>query len=130
MRACVYDKGQERLMRNGDGFAANPRIKVNAADAAYTVTVTDIAGGILQATSLSAGRTFTTPTAAAIIAAFPEMDIGDCMVFKVSAVAAFAITWAAGTDVTLAGRATTPASTSTDIVIEKTAATTVKWTVL
>lgn len=130
VRACIQEKGLERLMRNGDGILGNPRITSYGTDAAKTVTVTEIAGGVLQVTGLTAGRNLTTPTAADIIAAFPEMDIGDCMIFKVSITTAFAGTWVAGAGVTLAGRATTPANTMTDIIIEKTSSTAVKWTVL
>jgi hypothetical protein len=129
-RGMVLDGQLARGMRAGDGFTDNPNLVISAADAAYTVTVADIANGIFVATSLSAGRVFTTPTAALILAAFSELDVGDNIHFKVSSIAAFAITWAAGTGVTLVGRATTPASSSTDIYITKTAATTVKWTVL
>lgn len=129
-RGIVQDGGLSRAMRAGDGFTDNPNLVTYATDAAYTVTVADIANGVLVATSLGAGRNFTTPTAALIIAAFPQMDVGDSIHFKVSAIAAYAITWLAGTDVTLAGRATTPASSSTDIYITKTSSTTVTWTVL
>lgn len=129
-RGMIMDGGLARAMRAGDGSTFNPKIVTYATDAAYTVTVADIACGILVATSLSAGRIFTTPTEALILAAFPEMDVGDSIHFKVSAIAAFAITWAAGTGVTLAGRATTPASTMTEILITLTASGAITWTVL
>lgn len=115
---------------SGTGIFSNARISTRTEDAAYTLTVDDMAGGVVQFTSLTAGRTVTTPTAADILAAATDMDVGDAFQIIVSAVAAFAITWAAGTGVTLAGRATTPASSSTNIFVRKTSATTVIWTVL
>jgi uncharacterized membrane protein (DUF441 family) len=114
----------------GTGIFSNVRIATKTEDAAYTLTVDDMAGGVVQFTSLSAGRVVTTPTAADILAAATDMDVGDAFQIVVSAVAAFAITWAAGTGVTLAGRATTPASSSTSIFVRKTSSTTVTWTVL
>jgi hypothetical protein len=83
--------------------------------------------GVLYYSALSAGRAVTTPTAALILAAAPDMDVGDSFVFLVSIQDAFAITWAAGADVTLRGRATTPASSSTWIVVTKTSDTAVTW---
>jgi hypothetical protein len=130
VRACVKQSGLERPARTGDGIMANVLINSYATDAILTVTIPQVMGGVLQVTGLTAGRVFTTPTAADLLAAMADMDIGDTYMFKVSVTTAFAITWGAGAGVTLAGRATTPASSSTDIVIEKLSATTVKWTVL
>lgn len=130
VRACVVEKGMERHARVGEGYLGMPRLATVSADAAYTITIPDLLGGAIQFTGLTAGRNFTTPTAADILAAMPDMDIGDTYVFKVSITTAFAGTWVAGTTVTLAGRATTPANTMTEIIVEKTSATAVKWTVL
>lgn len=114
-------------MRAGDGFLGNPIVTEKTTNADHTITVAEMSTGVLYYSALSAGRAVTTPTAALILAAAPDMDIGDSFVFLVSIQDAFAITWAAGTDVTLAGRATTPASSSTWIVVTKTSATTVTW---
>jgi len=129
-RAIISDGGLMRSARAGDASANNPVITSIATDANAVLTVAQIAGGVVQFTGFTAGRTITTPTAALILAAFPEMDIGDSIEFEVSCVAAFAGTWAAGTTVTLAGRATTPASSWSKIYITKTSATAVTWTVL
>lgn len=129
-RVQVNDMGIERPARAGDGILSAPVIATIATDANQTLAVKDMIGGIVQFSSFSAGRTVTTDTAANILAACPQLDIGDSFMIMVSCVAAFAATWAAGTGVTLAGRATTPASTASYIVITKTSATTVKWTVL
>lgn len=114
-------------MRAGDGFLGNPVVTEKTTNADHTITVAEMSTGVLYYSALSAGRAVTTPTAALILAAAPDMDIGDSFVFLVSIQDAFAITWTAGADVTLAGRATTPASSSTWIVVTKTSATTVTW---
>lgn len=115
------------MMRAGDGFLGNPTITEKTTDANHTLTVAEMSGGLVYYSALSAGRQVTTPTAALILAAAPDMDIGDSFCFLVSIQDAFAITWAAGTGVTLRGRATTPASSSTWIVVVKTSDTTVDW---
>jgi hypothetical protein len=114
----------------GTGLIGNVSITSKTTDANHTITVAEMAGGVIYYSALSAGRTVTTPTAALILAAAPDMDIGDTFMLIVSIQDAFAITWAAGTGVTLLGRATTPASSNSIIVVEKTSATTVNWTVL
>jgi hypothetical protein len=128
-RVMVQDGGLTRVARNGDNII-NPAITTVTADANDTVSVAKIAGAVIQYTGFTAGRTLTTDTAANILAAFPELDIGDSVSMLISCVAAFAGTYAAGTGVTLAGRATTPASSYSKIFITKTSATTVTWTVL
>ena len=128
-RVIIQDAGLSRNARVGDSVL-NPLITSIATDAAATLDVAKIAGGVIQYTGFTAGRVLTTATAADILAAFPEMDIGDSISLVVSCTAAFAGTYAAGTGVTLAGRATTPASSYSLIYITKTSATTVTWTVL
>ena len=131
VRALVQDVGGlMRAARNGDTIL-NPVITTVTADAADTVTVAKIAGGVVQYTGFTtAAKNLTTDTAANILAAFPALDIGDSISMLVSCVNAFAGTWVAGAGVTLAGRATTPASSYSLIYITKTSATTVTWTVL
>jgi len=114
-------------MRAGDGFLGNPIVTEKTTNADHTITVAEMSTGVLYYSALSAGRAVTTPTAALILAAAPDMDIGDSFCFLVSIQDAFAITWTAGVGVTLSGRATTPASSSTWIVVTKTAAATVTW---
>lgn len=117
-------------LRAGDGILANLRVESIATDANVVLTMAQLSGGAINYTGFSAGRTLTTPTAVLFLAAFPDMDIGDSFSFLVSIQDAFAGTWVAGTGVTLAGRATTPASSWSWVVVEKTSATTVTWTVL
>lgn len=114
----------------GTGLIGNVAITSKTTDANHTITVAEMAGGVIYYSALSAGRNVTTPTAALILAAAPDMDVGDTFMLIVSIQDAFAITWVAGTGVTLLGRATTPASSNSIIVVEKSSSTTVNWTVL
>lgn len=114
----------------GTGLFANLKVHESTLNADHTMTVDMMAGGAINYISLSAGRTVTTPTAALILAAATDMDVGDSFSFVVSIQDAFAITWAAGTGVTLAGRATTPASSFSIVTVTKLSSTTVEWRVL
>ena len=117
------------VSRQGDGLVGNLSVSSVATDAAVTMTVAQMAGGLVQYTGFSAGRAITTPTAALILAACPDMDIGDAFSFIVSIVPGFAGTWTAGAGVTLSGRATTPASSWSIVTVIKASATTVTWNV-
>lgn len=119
--------GLPQISRAGAGLFCNIRITSKTTDADHTITVAEMSGGMIYYSALSAGRAVTTPTAALILAACPDMDIGDSFSFLVSIQDAFAITWTAGTGVTLDGRATTPASSWSLITVTKTAAATVTW---
>jgi hypothetical protein len=121
--------GLAERSRQGSGVFDAIDWSAIATDAALTLTVAQMAGGGVMFTSFSAGRTVTTPTAALILAAAPDMDIGDTFSFYVSCIAAFAATWTAGVGVTLAGRATTPASSWSIVTVKKLSATTVEWRV-
>lgn len=113
----------------GTGFISNILPVADATNANLTLTVAQMAGGMVQFTGFSAGRTVTTPTAAQILAAAPDMDVNDSFSFIVSVVPAYALTWAAGVGVTLAGSATVEASTFSIVTVVKTSATTVTWNV-
>lgn len=119
--------GLPQVSRQGLGLLANIDITSKTTDADHTITVAEMSGGMIYYSALSAGRAVTTPTAALILAACPDMDIGDSFSFFVSIQDAFAITWAAGVGVTLVGRATTPASSWSLITVTKLSATTVQW---
>lgn len=130
-RAAIYNAAAlPSPMRQGTPLLGNVDVVEKTTDANHTLTVAEMAGGCVYYSALSAGRTVTTPTAALMLAAAPDMDIGDSFMVIVSIQDAFAITWAAGTGVTLRGKATTPASGSSIIVVKKTAAATVDWIVL
>ena len=129
-RPNVFDGGLQRPARSGDGLLSALLLNVVTADAAATLDVNMIAGGAVRFSGLTAGRNFTTDTAANIIAANPGMDIGDSIAMIVSISTAFAGTLVAGAGVTLAGKATVVASGLAIIVFTKTSATTVTCTVL
>lgn len=129
-RPVFYEGNMRGKGRAGDGLFSMPLINAIATDANLTLTIPQVLGGIIQFTGFTAGRQVTTPTAADILAALPEMDIGDTFMLFVSITPAFAATWVAGVGVTLAGRATTPASVMTPVVIQKLTSTTVSWTVV
>lgn len=114
----------------GTGLIGNVSVTTKTTDANHTITVAEMAGGVIYYSALSAGRNVTTPTAALILEAASDMDVGDTFMLVVSIQDAFAITWVAGAGVTLLGRATTPASSNSIIVVEKTGSATVNWTVL
>ena len=131
LRPIVQDGGGlSRNARSGDNVMSTRSLAINSADANATLDVATIAGGLVQYTGFTAGRTLTTDTAANIIAANPWMDIGDSFEVVVSSKNAFAGTLAAGTGVTLAGRATVAASSFAILLFTKTGAAAVTCTVL
>jgi hypothetical protein len=110
------------------GFYGNLKPASIATDAALTLTVDQMSGGLVVFTGFTAGRAVTTPTAALILAQCPDMDVGDSFSFIAAVTVAFAATWTAGAGVTLAGRATLPASTVAQVItVTKLTATTVQW---
>lgn len=122
--------GLPEVGRQGQGMLGNVSITEKLTNVDHTLTVAEMSGGCVYYSALSAGRSVTTPTAALMLASAPDMDIGDTFMFWVSIQDAFAITWVAGAGVTLAGRATTPASGSSLIVVTRTGAATCTWHVL
>lgn len=115
----------------GSGWLANPKAVRIATDAAQTLTVNQIAGGVVIFTGFTAARVVTTPTAAALIAALgSDYNIGDTFVFAISVATAFAATMGAGVGVTLVGSAAVEAGSWSMVLIEKTSETTVDWIVL
>ena len=124
VRPEVMDAGMERQARVGDGFLAMPRVVLNDAAGNQTISVNQILGGIARFTGAAGAVTYTTPTAALLLAAMPAMDIGDTYVFMVSNTAAQAATLAGGTDVTAVAGNLVVNATSKMFVLEKTSATT------
>lgn len=120
-RQVISDQGLNRVMRQGDGIL-NPSISVVATDANAVLSAAQVAGGVIQFTGFTAGRNLTTDTAANYLLQFPEMDIGDAMQVIISITTAFAGTFVAGAGVTLAGRATVPANTTSHSYLIRTGA--------
>lgn len=129
-RACLYKGGIEQEARAGDGFLANPLITTNASAGNQSITVTQIAGGIAQFTGAAGAVNLTLPTAAAILAAFPDMDIGDSYLFAVSNTAAQAATITTNTGITLSGNSAVVNATMKWVLLVKTASTTMNAVVL
>lgn len=130
-RALIFNAGQMPMpSMAGTPLLSNLDVVEKTTDANHTLTVAEMAGGCVYYSALSAGRTVTTPTAALILAAASDMNVGESFALIVSIQDAFAITWAAGTGVTLRGKGTTPASGSSIILVKKTGAATVDWIVL
>jgi hypothetical protein len=126
-RFAVYDGGLQRKHLPTEGIQPVIRSVDYATDAAYTLTIPDIVGGCFRVTGFTAGRNLTTPTAAQITAAAPDMGVGDSFTFMVSMTVAFAATWVAGTGITLAGRGTCPASVISFVEVIKVSDTAYTW---
>lgn len=131
MRANVSaSPNLSRQARTGDGMLAHLAKVVQSADSSQTVSVDAVSAGLYQRTGMTAGRSDTTPTAAAIIASMPSMDIGDTYLMAVSVTTAFALTFLAGAGVTLGAKTSVPASSFGFVMITRTGAATVLWEVL
>jgi len=128
-RNPVIDGGLTRTSRNGDSINTNLVLGTDTTDSNHTLDFTQLAGGAVQFSGQTAGRSITTPTAVNLLTLYPAMDIGDSFDFFISNLPAFALTWVAGAGVTLAGRATSPASTSTRVMVIRTGAAAVTWNV-
>lgn len=123
VRPMVQDKGSVRPARAGDGLLTHAVLVVNAAAGAQTISVPQVLGGVAVFTGAAGAVTYTSPTAALLIAAMPTMDIGDTYMFLLSNTAAQTATIAGGTGVTASGNLTVNA-TAKWFMLEKTAATT------
>lgn len=133
LRALLSNaSNMSRPMRAGDGLISNFLIKAFAAETDATLTVGDVAGGlILQGTTLTSDVVYTLPTAALLAAAeaFASMDIGDGYTFVVtnSQAGAFDVVVAVGVGITAVGANNTlsvPPQCSRMFTLVKTAAAT------
>lgn len=124
--ALVQDTtlGGARAQTTGDGWLASPVENTSAADAGATITAAAIAGGLWTHSGHTASRTDTTDTGTLIAAAFPNMDIGDNLVFMVASLAGFTIVVAGGVGVTASGNLTVPANGAKFMLLTKTGAAT------
>lgn len=123
VRPMVYEKGIVRASRVGDGMCMHLARTVNASAGAQTISVPQILGGLAVFTGAAGAVTYTTDTAANILAAMPDMDIGDTFGFILSNTAAQVATIAGGTGVTASGNLTVNASFRI-FVLERTGAAT------
>lgn len=125
VRSLVRDGGMVRPMASGDGMAANYSAISISANVSTTLTEADIAGGLILRSGMTANRIDTTPTAVLLAAAFPDMNIGDTLSFKVSNQdSAQTVTLAGGAGVTASGNLIVIVTTMKEFILEKTAADT------
>jgi len=122
VRPEVYEKGMCRQARIGDGFLANPLISSVSTAGNLTLTVAAVLGGIAQFTGAAGAVAYTLPTAADLIAAMPDMDVGDSYVFAIQNTAAQVATVTTNTGITLSGNVTINAATKF-VVLTKTSST-------
>lgn len=93
-------------LRGGDGFIANLAPTNFNTETDETITTAQLGGGaILQGLTLTSDVTYTLPTAALIVAEWPEMDVGDAYTFYVAnnQAAAFDVIIAVGAGITAIG---------------------------
>lgn len=95
-----------------------------SADTNQTITAAAMSGGVYIHSGHTASRTDTTDTAVNIIAANPDMSIGDTAGLLVSSGAAFTIVVAGGTGVTASGNLTVAANSYKLFLLTKTSETT------
>jgi hypothetical protein len=124
-RAQLRSGGLVKDGRPGDGLVAHLSEFTQNADSNQVISVSAINAGLYIRGGMTAGRTDTTDTAAAIIAANPDMDINDSFVWLVSVTVAFALTLGAGAGVTLLGNSSVAANGFRMYVVTRTGAATV-----
>lgn len=130
VRPTVFQSGFQRPARVGDGFMANPLITTNASSGAQNITVAQILGGVAQFTGAAGAVAYTLPLATELIAAMPDMDIGDSYMFAVSNTAAQNATITTNTGITLSGNSAVVNASVKFVVLTKTAAATMNAVVL
>ena len=124
-RAIVAtNEGDRRGARPGDGWLSNVTIKAYNADTVQTLSAADILGGVITSAGKTAGRTFTTDTAANLAAALPNMDIGESLMFQLASIDGFTTTVAGGTGVTASGNLLVLTLTSKEFILTRTGAAT------
>ena len=93
VRPMVQDVGGlARAGRGGDLLVTTNTPLVVSAAGAHTLVVAEMARGAVVFTGLSAGANLTTDTAANILAAFPNLDVGESVVVEIGIEDAFALT--------------------------------------
>lgn len=124
-RAMSRSGGLAKDGRAGDGWYAHLSETIQSADSDQAISVAALNGGLYVRTGATANRSDTLPTAAAIIAANPDMDIGDSFVVLVSMTVAFTLTILTNTGITLSGIVVAPASGRLWLVVTRTGTATV-----
>lgn len=123
-RAIADLSGLQQKARPGFGWLAHLNPNSDVTDAAATITFPKMAGGLYIRSGLTVGRTDTTDTAANILAANPDMDIGDSFVLCISNQSGFTLTLAGGAGVTASGNLLVLTLTSKFVVLTRSGAAT------
>jgi len=125
VRPQVFESGLPRKARPGDGWMAFPKVTGQSTDSNQVISLASILGGIYKRTGTNTSRTDTTDTAVNILAAMPDMDIGNSYMFMVcNQTATNPLVIAGGTGVTASGNLTVVALTTKWFMLTKTSATT------
>lgn len=124
-RANVLDNQMARPARIGDGWLAYLAENIQALDSNQTLGASSMVGGLYTRAGMTAARSDTVDTAVNILAAMPQLDIGESFLFAISVQTAFVLTLLTAAGVTLAGKVTVPASGYGNFLVTKTSATTV-----
>lgn len=123
-RPLIRQGAMVRPARDGDGLMAFLDPSAMSADAASVITPANLAGGLIVRSGATANRIDTTDTAVAILAANPEMDIGESFCVIVTNQVAFTITIAGGAGVTASGNLVIAANGWKILMFTKASATT------
>lgn len=121
-KAYVNKTGQMQKALQGDNPLCGLVAITNAATGASTITANMMAGGI-YVSAITSAVTHTTDTAVNILAANPDMSVGDSAVLLVSNPTAYVLTLAGGTNVTASGTLTVAAGDSRMFLLTKTSET-------
>jgi len=125
-RPMVFTGGMPKLAMSGDGWLSMAKpYRVNT-DSNQIIGVAGLASGVWSR-GMANPRTDTTADGATIIAAFPNMGIGDGMWLLVSCPAAGTLTLAAGANSTVTGTLTVPAGGNRWFFVSRTSATNIDW---
>lgn len=124
-RAIVAtNEGDRRGARPGDGWLSNVTISAVSADTNQTITVAQMLGGVITSAGKTAGRTFTTDTAANLLLGLPNMDVGESLMFQLASIDGFTTTVAGGTGVTASGNLLVLTLTAKEFILTRTGAAT------
>jgi len=129
-RPSVRVAGLVKDARTTDGWLAFVAPFIQATDSNQVISAAALSTGLYVRSGMTAGRSDTTDTAVNILAANPEMDVGETFVVAVSVTTAFALTLIAGAGMTAVGAKTIVASGFGFILFTKTGAATMTYQVL
>lgn len=124
MKPLVRINGMLTEAGPGDLRMGNVVPGANATVGAGTLTAAQIKSGCILRTASGSAVTDTTDTAANILAAMPDLEVGESFLCYYSNQNAFVMTLAGGTGVTASGTLATAASTMKALLFTKTSSTT------